>query len=65
LPNLILVQVEPGKESKVSRLMPWINPMIVNVGHAVAYVCRDFVCQRPVTDPEEFDRQLATLKGTS
>lgn len=65
LPNLILVQVEPGKGSQVSRLMPWINAMTVNVGHAVAYVCRDFVCQRPVTDPEEFDRQLATLKGAS
>ncbi len=51
--------------SKVSRLMPWINAMTVDVGHAVAYVCRDFVCQRPVTDPEEFDRQLATLKGAS
>ena len=65
LPNLILVQVEPGEGSQVSQLMPWINPMTVNVGHAVAYVCRDFVCQRPVTDPEEFDQQLATLKGAS
>jgi len=28
-------------------------------GRAAAYVCRDFVCDLPVTDPEELLRQLA------
>jgi uncharacterized protein YyaL (SSP411 family) len=27
-------------------------------GQPTAYVCRNFVCQRPVNDPEEFSHQL-------
>ena len=27
-------------------------------GEATAYVCRDFACERPTTDPAELTRQL-------
>jgi uncharacterized protein YyaL (SSP411 family) len=30
-------------------------------GRATAYVCRQFVCQAPVTDPRELARQLESV----
>jgi len=32
-------------------------------GKATAYVCRRFLCQAPVTDPQELSDQLATAEG--
>ena len=49
--------------SGVSRTptLPWLGAMAPRDGKATAYVCSDFTCQAPVTDPEELRVQLEAL----
>jgi uncharacterized protein YyaL (SSP411 family) len=41
--------------------LPWMAAMGQRDGAPTAYVCSDFTCQAPETDPAAFDRQLAAL----
>ena len=38
--------------------LPWLRAMTMKDGRATAYVCQDFVCQSPTTDPEQLRAQL-------
>jgi uncharacterized protein YyaL (SSP411 family) len=42
--------------------VPWAEGMTMVEGHAAAYVCEDFSCQLPLTDPAEL-RRLLWAKG--
>ena len=35
----------------IAAMLPWVGEMRMLGGQATAYVCRDFVCQAPLTDP--------------
>ena len=37
--------------------------MDVVSGHAAAYVCQNFACQAPVTDPDALDTALRQLSA--
>jgi uncharacterized protein YyaL (SSP411 family) len=58
--TVIPVDVDPAgagggageRQAALARLMPWIGAMGLVDGRAAAYVCRNFTCERPVTDPE-------------
>ncbi|HSS67199.1 MAG TPA: thioredoxin domain-containing protein [Nocardioidaceae bacterium] len=47
-PGVVIAQGSPSATPDVSL---FVQRTLVD-GHAAAYVCRDFVCQLPVTDPE-------------
>ncbi|UCG38877.1 MAG: hypothetical protein JSV00_01170, partial [bacterium] len=52
--DAVVAVVPAGAGSRdVTRLMPWAADMRPLKGKAAAYVCRDFSCQAPTTDPEE------------
>jgi uncharacterized protein len=52
-PFTTVVPLVPGAaQESVARLMPWVRDMAPLRGAATAYVCRDFACDRPTTDPD-------------
>jgi uncharacterized protein YyaL (SSP411 family) len=58
LPFAIEVPVEPGSSQQaLSERLPFIEAMTPGTG-AAAYVCRDFTCRQPVSDPEALVAEL-------
>jgi hypothetical protein len=63
LPFAVVVPVHPGPaQERLASRLPWIAPMTARDGRATAYVCRDFACLEPVTDPAALRRALT--RGT-
>ena len=60
LPMSIVIPVRREHRNALGRLLPWIEPMRARDGRPTAYVCRDFACQTPTTEADEFARQLAS-----
>jgi uncharacterized protein YyaL (SSP411 family) len=52
-PFAVVIPVAPGdRQTALARLMPFVGPMTSRDGRTTAYVCRDFTCQAPTTEPE-------------
>ncbi|MEE2638229.1 MAG: thioredoxin domain-containing protein [Acidobacteriota bacterium] len=65
VPAAVSVVVEPGEHQvAVAQRLPWLASMQAVDGRPTAYLCRDFTCHRPVTDPGELRVQLASLTRT-
>jgi uncharacterized protein YyaL (SSP411 family) len=47
-----MFRVIPGDQQlRLARVMPWVEKMTMQGGEATAYVCRNFTCDTPTTDP--------------
>jgi uncharacterized protein YyaL (SSP411 family) len=57
LPNAVLALAAPG-DREAGRVVPLLEGRRPLDGKAAAYVCRRFVCQRPVSSPQELVAQL-------
>jgi len=52
-PFTVMLPVEPGDpQQAIATMLPWVGAMRMVNDRATAYVCQDFVCQAPVSDPE-------------
>ena len=51
-PNRVVALVQPGLE----KLLPLAAGKTPVDGKPAAYVCRDFACQAPTTDPRDVGR---------
>jgi hypothetical protein len=56
-PFATMMRVTPGDiQQRLSSRMPWIENMTQRGGGAVAYICRDFTCDAPTSDPDTLRR---------
>jgi uncharacterized protein YyaL (SSP411 family) len=57
LPNKVVVQ-SSGEDARASQIVPLLRERTMIDGHATAYVCESYTCQKPVTSAEELAEQL-------
>jgi hypothetical protein len=57
LPNRIIAHVDPGDADAVE--LPLLAGKAAVEGRAALYVCRDYACQRPITEPSAVAEALA------
>jgi uncharacterized protein YyaL (SSP411 family) len=58
LPNKIVALRPAGAAAGLEALIPLLEGKTMLDGHATAYVCRNYACRRPVTEPEALVGQL-------
>jgi uncharacterized protein YyaL (SSP411 family) len=58
MPNAVVSVVTNETKDKLLLLAPMLTDKTTQEGKATAYVCENFACQAPVTNIEEFRRQL-------
>jgi uncharacterized protein YyaL (SSP411 family) len=54
--KVVLLRTVTEADSAISRIAEFTRSMRVVHGRATAYVCRNYVCQRPTNDPGEMMR---------
>ncbi|XP_049615792.1 spermatogenesis-associated protein 20 isoform X1 [Syngnathus scovelli] len=58
LPHRVLMLLDGNSDAFLRELLPALSSMCMQGGVATAYVCQDFTCSLPVTEPEELRRLL-------
>ena len=62
LPSAVtIVRPADDEDPALRTRLPWLAAMQTVDGRAAAYVCRDFTCQAPLTDPAALDAALDDL----
>jgi len=65
LPFTLVIPVEPGRvQDELARVLPWIGAMSQRDGRPTAYVCRDFTCGEPISEPLLLREQLGGRNET-
>ena len=66
LPFAVTISIEPGtRQRMLAEQLPFTEAMTMVDGKATGYVCTNFSCLEPTTDPARFDAQLRALRTTT
>jgi uncharacterized protein YyaL (SSP411 family) len=57
-PTTVTLHRPPGDDPAITDLAPFTAAQTPRDGQAAAYVCRDFQCEAPTTDPDRLRKQL-------
>ncbi len=57
VPNKVVI-LRPEEDHEIAELVPYLENMEMLGGKATAYVCRNFQCKQPVTDPDKMMEAL-------
>ena len=64
LPNaVVLFREEEDASSDIYKIAPFIKNQGIIDGKATAYVCENYICNRPVNKINEFDKMLSDIYG--
>ncbi|HTV00193.1 MAG TPA: thioredoxin domain-containing protein [Luteitalea sp.] len=59
LPFTVVIPVTPGHaQARLAHTLPFLETLTMRDGRPTAYVCEQFTCQSPTTDPDVLARQL-------
>ncbi|GEM_PF-4867045 len=61
LPNAVLVRTEDPSIPNRKETIPWMEKKETKKGKSTAYVCRDFTCKYPTTEPSTFEDQISEV----
>jgi uncharacterized protein len=61
LPETVKIPVASDEQGTLAQIIPYAGQVKQNEGKAVAYVCSDFACKLPVSEPEALGRLLDEL----
>ena len=62
LPNKILIVHQPEEETFLSRHLEILKSVKLTEEKATAYVCENYTCSAPVSDPDRLKRLLNPLQ---
>ena len=61
LPNAVILLHEQGsKGTAIERIIPFVKNQTVIEGKATAYVCENYICNRPVNNIEDFEKMISS-----
>lgn len=56
-PHNVVILNDPADDA-IAELAPYLRQQTPQDGHATAYVCQNYSCNRPTNDPQELKKQL-------
>ena len=60
LPNAVVLLHEQGKKgTAIEQIIPFVKNQTAIEGKATAYVCENYVCNRPVNSIEDFEKMIS------
>jgi hypothetical protein len=60
LPFAVTLRLSGAQQQALSTALPLVGAMRPVGGHAAAYVCKNFTCRAPVTEPAALEQELAS-----
>jgi len=57
-PTMLTMCIQPDAREAIASRLAWVGALTTRDGRATAYLCREFACQAPTSEPAELARQL-------
>jgi uncharacterized protein YyaL (SSP411 family) len=64
LPAAVMIPINREHRDQLARALPWSEPMLSGSVPAV-YICRDFVCERPIGTTDELETAVRAIANES